>query len=111
LRDIHQRRFAGSDAERFTRLWCEVAAICNVSPLEMHEDKRVVDLCPPWRLLGLTEPSPRLENLEALIMEESKDRPPPESTMWTVGEVLDYLLESSTGPAGVGRARAHPEKR
>ena len=92
LRHIHERRFAGSDAERFVRLWCEIASLCDVSPLDMHENERLGELCPQSRWLGFVHPSARQENLEALVLMESRHLPPPTVPPTTVGDVLDYLL-------------------
>ncbi len=97
LRNIHERRFQGTDPERFVRLWCEIAGLCGVSPMEMHENDRPEELCPPHRVLGLVEPNAALEEISALIMAESRDRPLPASRPSTVGDVLDYLLGTSAG--------------
>lgn len=99
LRHIHQRRFAKTDPERFVRLWCEIADICEVSPRSLHENSNLADLCPPFRLLGLVEPSSRNEALEALVMAETRGKAPPARRPTTVGEMLDYMLE----PARISR--------
>lgn len=108
LRHIHERRFQGTDSERFVRLWCEIAHLCRVSPLELHEGDRIDVLCPPGRFLGLVLPHEALEEVTALIIAESRGRPPPRSRPSTVGEVLDYLLESSTPPAPASRSPGGP---
>ena len=100
LRHVHERRFPASDPERFVRLWCEVADLCGVLPLEMHEDDRPEELFPPDRVLGLVEPNVALEEISALIMAESRGRPPPKTRPNTVGEVLDYLLGTSAAGGG-----------
>jgi hypothetical protein len=72
LKDVHERRFGGSDIERSVRLRSEIASICKISPTEMHEDDRLDELCPPWHFWRFVEPSQRLENLEAFILAESR---------------------------------------
>jgi hypothetical protein len=108
LKHIHRRRFHGTDPERFARLWCAVAHRCRVSPLEMNETSRVDELCPPRRFLGLVVPDQALEEVTALVIAESRGRPPPRSRPSTVADVLDYLLGTSSG-AGVEKPNATKE--
>jgi len=82
------------------RLWCEIAHLCGVSPLEMHENNPPEELCPPHRVLGLVEPNAVLEEISALIMAESRGRPAPKTRPNTVGDVLDYLLGTSAAGGG-----------
>lgn len=98
LRHIHLRRFPSADPDRFTRLWCEIAALCDRAPLEMHEEDRLLDLNPrPSRWSLDFGGHPRLENLYALIVNESRGRRAPKPQFETIGEVLDYLLISDSG--------------
>jgi hypothetical protein len=105
LRGIHERRFPSTDPTRFTRLWCHVAALCNVPPLEMNENQRLVDLNPGEWSLGLDE-HPRLENLSAFIVMESRHRPLPRPVFTTVGDVLDYLLLTESGLSILDESRS-----
>lgn len=100
LRHIHLRRFPDTDRARFARLWCELSALCDVRPLELHEDNRLLDLNPrvQGRWFG-SEAHPRLENIEELVTVESAERPYPKAPLETVGDVLDYLLIAESGAA------------
>jgi hypothetical protein len=95
LKHIHLRRFATADATRFTRLWCEIAAICNVPPLGLHEEDRISDLFPKEGTL--VWPSHRFEELEFLIVDERRERTPAGPDLNMVGELLDHLLFSDSG--------------
>jgi hypothetical protein len=91
LEAIRARRFADADRGEFARLWCEIATICDVDPLKLHEDDLLRDLCPePLLTFNL-----KIQELEALVMQETQDLPPPRSRPNTVGEVVDYVLELS----------------
>jgi hypothetical protein len=111
LKHIHERRFVGSDAERFRRLWCEIASLCEVSPLEMHENDRLGDRCPQSRWLRLVHPGARQENLEALVLMESRHLPPPTVLATTIGDVLDYLLGTIPLRESTDLSRGSPDAR
>lgn len=97
LEHIHLRRFAKADAARFTRLWCEIAAISKVPPLELNAADRISDLFPKQGTL--VWPSYRFEELEFLVVDERRERAPAGPDLDTVGEVLDHLLFSDSGSA------------
>lgn len=83
------RRFADADRVEFARLWCEIATICDVDPLKLHEDDSLRELCPePLLTFDL-----KLQELEALVIQESRELPPPRRRPNTVGEIIDYLLQ------------------
>lgn len=88
---VHARRFSGSDKARLGRLWAEIAHVFDIAPAELHEDDRIDERCPPPRW-GICF-NERIENLSAMIHQESRGRPPWVSPPVTVGDVLDYLLE------------------
>lgn len=104
LKEIHERRFAGTDSGRFVRIWCELADICKVSPTELHEDNQLEELCPPFRCWKLVDESAQQEALWEFVWLESRHLPPPKSPLNTVGDVVDYLLEGSV----TWRDRASP---
>lgn len=91
LETIRARRFAIADKEEFARIWCEIATICDVDPLKLHEDNLLRELCPESPLSF----NLRMQELEALVLQETKERRPPRSRPNTVGEVIDYVLELS----------------
>lgn len=45
LGPVHDRSFGTHDFERFLFVWCEVARIMHISPLELHEDQTLDALC------------------------------------------------------------------
>ena len=91
LDGVHTRRFAGTDKRRFEHLWCEIAEVCKVKPDTLHEDDKIVDRCPPPR--SWLSSDTRLDDLEYVIMSESRKSPPPKQRPETIGQVLDYLLQ------------------
>ena len=93
VKDIHQERFRSIERERFIRVWCEIAKVCNISPISMNKNDLISDLIPPRRLLGLIESDFRFENLEALINAERGQKAPPDFELKTVADILDYLLK------------------
>ncbi|HEY0466314.1 MAG TPA: hypothetical protein VGC79_19020 [Polyangiaceae bacterium] len=91
LNALHQRRFASTDKERFMLLWCEIAEICGLAPNELRENAEIASLrSTPRSWLSYDD---RLEDLDYLIISESRDLPPPRPKPRTIGEVLDYLLQ------------------
>jgi hypothetical protein len=93
LDDIYRRRFRGTNKARFEFLWLEVAEVCRVRPEELHEDDRISDRCPGRQ--GWLSSDTRLDDLEFVIMSESRETPPPRTKPQTIGEVLDYLLQTN----------------
>ena len=88
LEPIRAARFPGTAPDRFAVLWCAVAEIIGVDVLTMRAEDCVIDLCPNSRWLGFNA---RIENLEALVLDESRNRPPPLKKMETIGDIIDYL--------------------
>lgn len=98
LSDVYERRFPGTDKARFELLWCEVAEICGVAPDTLHEDDTVANRCPPPK--GWLSSDTRLDDLEYIIVTESRGRPPWKRRPETIGEILDYLLERDPSDPG-----------
>lgn len=94
LQELLSRRFRTVDRERFAALWSEIANICGVDPLVMHEDDEIQRLCPTKGVLDLNL---KMMELEALVMAESKHLRPPAHRPQTVGDIIDYLLVNSVG--------------
>jgi hypothetical protein len=92
LEALHRRRFPDTDKDRFMSLWCEIAEICRLSPDALHEDLKIASL----RSVSTSWLSSdnRLENLNHLVLIESRDLPPPRPKPATIGGVLDYLLQA-----------------
>ncbi len=89
LEALRARRFPTAAPDRFAVLWSEVAKICGVDPLQLHEDDPISTLCPSQGALDLNL---RIMELEALVAAESKQMPPPATRPQTVGDVIDYLI-------------------
>ena len=89
---LRRRRFPEADAERFARLWCEMAEVCGLSPDDLHEDLELASLrSAPGSWLSFDD---RLEDLNYLILVESRELAPPRPKPTTIGGVLDYLLKA-----------------
>jgi hypothetical protein len=91
LKDMHARYLTGSDFARFAFIWCEIAAVCERSPDAIRVEEPIAVLCPSSSFLGLIH-NPRLDDLEYLIMLESRALPPPEEVPKLVMDVLRYLV-------------------
>lgn len=89
LQELLSRRFPSVDRERFAQLWSEIANICGVDPLVMHEDDEIQRLCPSNGVLDLNL---KVMELEALVMANSKHLAPPARRPQTIGDIVDYLL-------------------
>jgi hypothetical protein len=92
LESVYRRRFPKAERARFELLWCEVAEVCRVVPDALHEDDKIADRCPAPR--GWLSTDTRLDDLEYLVMTESRGMPPPKLRPETIGQVLDYLLRN-----------------
>ncbi len=90
---IWLRRFSATDRETFVRIWSEIASICGVDPSALHENDSLKTLCEVGRWPVF---SGKMQALEALVLAESKELPPPVVQPNTVGEVVDYLLQRHT---------------
>jgi hypothetical protein len=92
LEKLRMRRFPESDAERFALLWCEMAEVCGLSPVDLREDLELASLrSAPRSWLSLSD---RLEDLNYLVLVESRELAPPRPKPTTIGGVLDYLLNA-----------------
>ena len=91
---VHSRRFPAADKVRFELLWCEIAEVCRVTPAELHEDDKIADRCPPSK--SILSSDTRLEDLEYIVVTESRNMAPPKQSPETIGEVLDYLLQPTS---------------
>lgn len=89
LQELLSRRFPSVDRERFAKLWSEIANICGVDPLVMHEDDEIQRLCPTN---GALDMNLKMMELEALVMAQSKHLAPPVGRPQTIGDIIDYLL-------------------
>ena len=89
LEPLRTRRFPTAAPDRLARLWSEIARICGVDPLQLHEDDRITKLCPGQGALDLNL---KIMELEALVAAESKHMPPPATRPQTVGDIIDYLI-------------------
>jgi hypothetical protein len=89
LQELLSRRFPSVDRERFAQLWSEIANICGVDPLVMHEDDEIQRLCPSN---GALDMNLKMMELEALVMAQSKHLEPPVRRPQTIGDIIDYLL-------------------
>lgn len=88
LAPIFERRFPGASLEDFQCLWLEVAHMVGVSPLELHEDDKPLDLCPPPRWSHIND------TLDGLIHLALRARPgTPDTDLRTVGELMDWMLK------------------
>lgn len=88
LEQIRAASFPDAEEDRFATLWCAVAEIIDIDPLKMRAEDRVIDLCPNSRWPSING---KIQNLEALVLAESRDCPPPPKTMVTIGDIIDYL--------------------
>lgn len=95
---VYRRRFPGTNKVRFELLWCEIAEVCRVTPGELHEDDKIADRCPPSN--DLFSSDNRLDDLEYIILTESRNAAPPKQRPETIGQVLDYLLQANRGADG-----------
>jgi hypothetical protein len=89
LSPVYERRFPGTDPERFVRLWCSLARMCGVSPTELHEDQLFRDLSPldsRWSNLNT-----RMDDIEEFADAESGGQDVPER-IDSVGTMMDWLL-------------------
>jgi hypothetical protein len=92
LDGLHQRRFPETDRDRFRLLWCEIAEICGLSPGALREDLEIASLrSAPKSWLTFDD---KLDDLDYLVLTESRDLPPPRPKPTTIGGVLDYLLQA-----------------
>ncbi len=101
LRAIYQRRFLGTDPERFRYLWCAIARIGERAPTDLHENDLLSDLCPmtsKW-----SNVNPRMDDIEDLARRESSGRDVPED-LTTVGAMMDWLLPTSRRGKRGGRS-------
>lgn len=92
LDEIYRRRFAGANRERFNRLWREIAQICEVSPLQLHEDDELLKLCPQPRWSPVND---KLDEVIYVMMRERSGTPT--GKLRTVGELLDWILQEDNG--------------
>jgi hypothetical protein len=90
LEAVYQRRFNDSDRDRFMRLWCEIAEVLEVPVDVLHEDAEIKEYFSSVR--GRWWRTSRQDDLEYLIMAESRRQPPPSHELKTIADVLDYLL-------------------
>ena len=97
---LHQRRFSNADRARFMLLWCDIAEICDLPPNALSEDFEIASLRkPPKSWLTLDD---KVDDLDYLILTESRGLPPPRSKPKTIGGVLDYLLQASPDEESAG---------
>lgn len=87
LKPILERRFAGAEPNAFVRLWGEMARICGVDPLDLHEDDELMNLCPPPEWSHIND---KMDSLVYLAMRERRGSP--SVPLRTVGDLMDWML-------------------
>jgi hypothetical protein len=90
LAKVYLRSFQDRDERRFKFLWCEIAEACHVAVDELHENDAISTLCPGKQ--GWLSRDHRLDDLEYIILRDSRGRPPPAQPPQTIGDVIRYLL-------------------
>jgi hypothetical protein len=103
---LFRRCYPAVNAERFMVLWCELAELCGVSPEELSENDLIAERY-SHRRGGLLRTS-AMEDIEQLILTESRGQPPPHRIPETVRDVLDYLLLGEPTSAGGARPPDSP---
>jgi hypothetical protein len=88
LEQIRAARFPHVERDRFAAIWCAVAEIIGIDPLLLRAEDRVIELCPNSRWPSFNG---KIQDLEALVLDKSRDRAPPSKTMETIGDIVDYL--------------------
>ena len=46
LSKMHEDHFGEADPERFRYVWCTIAHICGIDPLQLDKEAQLIELCP-----------------------------------------------------------------